>query len=350
MTLVEKLLATVRDDGRAGYGDISLTVIGEAFNLEIGDEQWSGLSERELRNRLEAAPTYLENWGYWHGLRQEVPAAGITFLRWLERAGDWSLKTRRSHLEEGITRTWGQLSIRTSLRDSVRSYDLRHEVDRGRTPSELDRYDDPRALREIRRYTDDRSYRPLTGAPSLRAGWTVPELSGADLITGVESVYPAGIANWARERADDLDVTHWTQTAARQTGIYEVVSELPERELQWVVEACCTDDACLKRRTWDWDADETIDVDRGTGRIPCREPCSLIVAAAREVARSEIDADKPGENTLSTGDREQLLAILEALADDRIDDIRVGDVREPANRLRRRYLAAKSAALSPSED
>jgi hypothetical protein len=168
-----------------------------------------------------------------------------------------------------------------------------------------------------------------------------PDLSGSELVRAVDYFYPATVANWYREREGDLDVTHWRETAERQTGIYDVIEELPPEAVEWVAEACCVDSQCLKRRQWDEDEETALDVPRGDGEFPCREPCSLVVAAARKWTTLEEEESREYTFELTPSEREQIEEIVDAVADGRVDEIREADVYEGANRYRARYLRAK---------
>ncbi|MFC7172303.1 hypothetical protein ACFQL0_00740 [Haloplanus litoreus] len=107
--------------------------------------------------------------------------------------------------------------------------------------------------------------------------------------------------------------------AARQTGIYERISTLSREELIDVTGAVCGN--CAKRREWDETGDDTLPVDRGEGTLPCREPCSFLVAAAREVLVDEPPDEQPPEQPAA--------------------DVPPGDLTDPANRYRVRYRRAR---------
>ncbi|GAA0302284.1 DR2241 family protein [Halarchaeum salinum] len=318
-----------------------------------------GIDTSELAALADGDP-YVANWRYWEETVGGHGTARRAFLRWLEGApvkgvadGDGraesdddttDARARLATLRDGgRVRTWGELWIRVRLRGAggERVYDVRHQDDADADPRDLDDYRDPRDARDLVKHDDDGRYRPLSTAPSLPHGWRFVDLDGDDLVETVDFVYPATIANWHRERAGDLDVTHWRETAARQTGIYDLVSDLPADALAWAAEACCVDSQCLKRREWDHDADTELDVPRGDGEFPCREPCSLFVAAAREFTKLEGEPEETYELTLSESEFEGLGDRIDAVADDRVDEIREADLGDGANRYRARYLRAK---------
>jgi hypothetical protein len=101
------------------------------------------------------------------------------------------------------------------------------------------------------------------------------------------------------------------------------------------------DSQCLKRREWAFDDERSLDADPGEGAFPCREPCSLVVAAARKWTTLEREESRTYEFELTPSEKEQLEAIVDAVADGRVDEIREADVYEGANRYRARFLRAK---------
>jgi hypothetical protein len=330
------------EDGIA-FDGLSVECSGDVCSVEIPPEGFTQVGADAIDELLATYPAYADNWYHWHA---EAPQAGDRwdFLRWLEGAEGRGVRARYGDLADGVTEPWGELAIRVSLDgDGGRTYSVCHVEDSGtdRGVADLDVHADPRAAREIARCDERGRYRPLKPAPTLPRGWRIAELDAHELIETVEAFYPATIANWHRERRDELDVTHWRETAGRQTGIYEVVSELPDEAVDWMAEACCVDSQCLKRRRWDRTADDHLDVPRGEGAFPCREPCSLVVAAARQWATLETEERRTYEFELSLSERNQLAALLDAVADGRVDDVREADVADGANRYRARYLRAK---------
>ncbi|WP_114575556.1 DR2241 family protein [Saliphagus sp. LR7] len=339
---------TVDCDGLSVEGD------PEGYRLELPELERTGLSTEELRRTLSAFGEYATNWRYW----DRVGGAGTArraFLRWCERApvpgeatpGEsdpepLAVPDRYDALAEGIDREWGQLLLTTTLAENGdRRYDLRHVEDAGAAVEDLDTYDEPREARELTTFDEDGRYRPLKTAPTLVPGWVFPSLSATELVSAVGFFYPATVENWHREREGELDVDHWIDTAERQTGIYDVIDELPREAVDWMAEACCVDSQCLRRREWEYDSEDPVDAPGGEGPFPCREPCSLVIAAARSWAIDESEESHTWEVELTRGERNQIEEIVDAVAEGRTEEIREADVGEGANRYRARYLRAK---------
>jgi hypothetical protein len=300
-------------------------------------------NESELRAAAEEHAAFVTNWYFWtQAVGDDGNSGRYAYLRWLEGADERPVPARYDALVDGVTREWGELLVTVRLgEDGGRRYEVRHEADGDADREALSVRTDPLEARDIAKYDGDGRYRPLKTAPSLPTGWVFADLSPADLLRTVDFVYPATVTNWHLEREGGLDVTHWTAAAGRQTGIYEVVEELPPTAVEWAAEACCVDSQCLKRREWDLDGEHPLDVPRGDGAFPCREPCSLLIAAAREWTKLEREETRTYELELTPSEREQIEGIVDAVAEGRIDEIREADVDDGANRYRARYLRAK---------
>ncbi|OIB57014.1 DR2241 family protein [Natrialba sp. SSL1] len=352
-------------------GQFSLTI--DHADIHQPDLERSALESLLDGEEIGGVAAYVTNWHYWQETVGGEGTARRAFLRWCERAplvegtrdesadGDTdtgigigtgtgtdigAVPDRYAALQDGIDREWGQLCITTRFADvdhpdGERVYDLWHVDDAETDIADLTVYDDPREAREIATYDEDGRYRPLKTAPTLETGWAFTGLSGEELVDAVGFFYPATIANWHREREGNLDVDHWTETADRQSGIYEVVSELPREAVDWMAEACCVDSQCLRRREWQYEDGDELDANGGDGPFPCREPCSLVVAAARKWAIAESESERTYELELTPTERNQLEELIDAVADGRTDEIREADVNDGANRYRARYLRAK---------
>lgn len=340
----EALLA-VADDGVAVEGLKVEPDDDGGYRFETPRRTETGLDVDGLRAAAAGDP-FVRDWHYWERVVAGHETARRAFLRWLEAADERPADERHEDLAAGVTRSWGQLAIEVGLagQDGRRVYEVRHEDDRDRPLEALETYEDPLDARQLVKETDDGRYRPLKTAPTLPHGFAFVGLDGAALVETVEFVYPATVANWHRERDGDLDVTHYRETAERQTGIYGLIEDLPPERVADIAEACCVDSQCLKRREWDESADEPLDVPRGEGEFPCREPCSLVVAAARKF--TVLEGETPREYTfeLTPSEKNQLEELIDAVADGRTDEIRDADVGDGANRYRARYLRAKRIA------
>ena len=267
-------------------------------------------------------------------IRHHPGEAGHTFLDWIAETGE---------------RTWGQLLIRKTSASGanryeppdsgVDRYELRHVADVDTPADELDQYEHPRAVRERVRADDRGGYRPLAYAPTLPTGWRLVGVGAEALLAAVEAVYPASISNWYLEQTGNLDVTHWRSAAARHTGIYDTVEKLPDEGVHALAEALC--EGCIKRREWDLDESNSLDPgrddedDRNCGPFPCREPCSLAITAARGFLALEAEIEE------LPVDCEEFRTLLEAAAGRRIEGVREGEIDDPANPYRARYVLSR---------
>ena len=333
--------AALREAAESGVDCDGLRAVadGDTYAVAVPEDSREGLSEADFREAAASHADYVTNWYVWS---RDRPDDRRAFLRWVEATDERGVPERYAALRSGTERTWGQLLITATLGpDGERRYDLRHEADRDRGVGDLAVHEDPLDARRLTKRDDEGRYRPLSTAPSLQTGWSFPQLSAGELVRAVDGFYPATIANWYRERTGDLDVSDWRETAERQTGIYDIIDELSGEQVEWIAESCCVDSQCLKRRQWDEDEETELGVPRGDGAFPCREPCSLVVAAARKWTTLEREESREYTFELTPSEKEQIEEIVGAVADDRTDEIREADVYEGANRYRARFLRAK---------
>ncbi len=348
---VEALLETAPD----GVAFDGLRVDrGDGYRFQTVEHDRRGLDESALRELARGRPA-VRNWYFWHaGAPQREDH--WAFLRWLEGVDretdaemddtpEFDVSEHYARLDSGLGREWGELAVGVCLDDGRRRYSVRHAEDSGADADGLDEHSVPGDARDIARFDDRGRYRPLKTAPTLRRGWRFAGLDAAALLETVGYLYPATVENWYRERENDLEVTHWHEAVERQTGIYSVVETWDRGEghdhVEWVAETCCDDSQCLKRRHWGYDDDTELAVDGGDGQFPCREPCSLVVSAAREWTRLEGEESRSYEFELTPSEKEQLEAIVDAVADGRVDEIREAEFGDDANRWRARFLRAK---------
>jgi hypothetical protein len=337
-------LVAAADDG-VDLDGLSVTHTADGYTFATPEERHEGLEEASLREVAAENPWFVSNWHFWRG--RDRPDNEQAFLRWVEGADDTGVVDRYEALADGgLTRTWGQLHVEARLGDhGERVYTVRHVDDADAAVDALTVHTDPTEARELVTFDDRGRYRPLKTAPTLPTGWAFVDLDDRALGRTIDTVYPATIANWYLERSDELDVSHWRETMGRQTGIYGVIDTWDRQEgyehVNWVAESCCADSECLKRREWEYDDETALDVDGGDGEFPCREPCSLVVSAARQWTKLEGEQSRTYEFELTPSEKEQLEAIVDAVADGETDQIREADIYEGANRYRARFLRAK---------
>ncbi|ERH11778.1 MAG: hypothetical protein J07HB67_00789 [halophilic archaeon J07HB67] len=346
--------AVPADEPGVEFDGLRVDRTDDGFSFDTPETTATGLSRVDLRDRAADSP-YVRNWFFWEWTVRSHDSPRRAFCRRAEGApvgadaddtASHGVPERDAALREGMVTEWGQLRIEATLAaDGTRRYEVRHVDEADADPGTLTDHDDPLDAREIAERDARDRYRPLKTAPTLAGGWRFPDLDWQGLARTVETFYPATVANWYREQTGQLDVDHWRDTVGRQSGIYGVVKTWDRGEgydhVNWVAEACCDDSQCLKRREWQYDDDTDLDVDGGDGAFPCREPCSVVITAARKWTRLESEVPETYEFELTPSEKEQLEATLDAVADGRIDEIREADVKDDANRYRARFLRAK---------
>lgn len=238
-----------------------------------------------------------------------MAAAREALLEWIGEAG------RRNFL---------QVEISCLGKDR---YQVRHRDDSGFASQALDSSSDPCAARRIAQSDEKGEHRPLKTSPTLRRGWVLTGLDGSGLGTALDYLYPGCALHWHQGREGAVRTTSWRETAARQSGIHASVRLLEEGALRDAVEACCAPEVCL--RAVQWGVEEGAPpVAGGEGEagsqaeVPCPEACSMFISLARAVLAVERGERGAGATP---------------------GEAREGDFGNPANRRRRRYLAARRA-------
>ena len=251
-------------------------------------------------------------------------------------------------------RTFLQVLLRA---DPGGTFSVRHAADRDASATRLRLLVDPFSARAIAQTREDGEHRPLKTAPDLRQGWRFEALDERGLWTVLDYLYPACVNHWHAGREGKLRVTHWSQTAGRQSGMYSSVRLLPEAAVRDVVRACCADAVCLRQVAWGIDperpeplptGDNTVAAPAGSAGagVPCPEACSMFVSLARTVLKVEREprVTVEGLGALSESELEQLRTLVAEAAAGRIELPREGEFDLPLNRRRLRYLAQRIAA------
>ncbi len=183
-------------------------------------------------------------------------------------------------VEFGDEFTLAQLLVRRA----GAGYELRHQRDADE-PADRLRLLAHDAVRPLAQFTPDGTFRPLRSAPSLAAGWRLP-VADQDALPGVlDEFYPGALADWFAAQQSPAPVTDYPAFAARQTGLYRGLAELPAIALTAVVAAVCAPAACAKRRLWTAPG-LPPDAPSAKSVIPCLEPCALLLDGARRARQA----------------------------------------------------------------
>jgi len=264
-----------------------------------------------------------------------IAAARAALVEWIDAAGD-------------AGRTFLQVRL---LRVGEGRYEIRHARDVHRSIPSLETVTpDPYAARLVAQMTSAGEHRPLKTAPDLRQGWALVDLDARGVWTALDYLYPACALHWHAELAGTLRVTHWRETAARQTGMYGAVKLLPPEVVRNAVRACCGDAVCLRRVAWEVDGETPLDLPSegervGDALVPCPEACSMFVSFARQVLVLERAPrhELPGLGRLGAEEIDQLREIATHAAAGTLGAAREGEFTEATNERRMRYLALRLA-------
>jgi hypothetical protein len=251
----------------------------------------------------------------------------------------------------------GRAFLQVRIRRAGSTYEIRHRRDEPFPLDALEVHRDPFAARAIAQVTDEGEHRPLKTSPNLRAGWALVELDARALWTALDYLYPACALHWHAGRTGTLRVTHWRETALRQSGIYGAVKLLDTPAVRNTTRACCGDAVCLRRVAWEVDAATPMEMTDeghpdGDARVPCPEACSMFISFARQVLKAERAQRRPvfGLVPLAAEETNQLRAIVAGAASGTLGGVREGEFNDPLNSRRVRYLAARLAEAEAPEE
>ncbi|HEX8243312.1 MAG TPA: DR2241 family protein [Longimicrobium sp.] len=270
-----------------------------------------------------------------------VAEARRALVAWVDEAGDA-----------------GRIFLQASLRVTGDGrYEIRHRRDVHRSLRSLEWVShDPFFAREIAQTTNRGEHRPLKTSPNLKQGWALIDLDARGLWTALDYLYPACAVHWHAGRMGTLRVTHWRETAGRQSGIYSPVKLLDADAVRRTARACCADAVCLRRVAWDVDEMEFLGaVDEGPvagdAAVPCPEACSMFISFARQVLKLERAPRRevPGLGALGDEELEQLRALASAAAAGTLGGAREGEFEDATNLRRIRYLAARLEEAEPGK-
>ncbi len=171
-------------------------------------------------------------------------------------------------------------------------FSICHATDRDVPVTHLKKLKDLKEADELGRTTVEGNYRPLRSAPTLRRGWIFRNLSGKSLIQVVDCLLPGAIIHRAMWCDSTLRIRSFEEVAARQTGIYTPVRSLSAARIRSVADRCCGEKGCVKHTLWSVGKSDATPVIAKAGHrkslaIPCPEPCSWMVEAARRCCQKK---------------------------------------------------------------
>lgn len=200
-------------------------------------------------------------------------------------------------VEEGRSRI-GQIRIF----QNEHGCELRHTKDSKEPADALETHWDAWDAIDLARWDDEKVFRPLKSAPSLRRGWRLVGLDWSGLRAALDAFYPAALANYRAWRDQDLRAVTLRETVSRQTGMYRITGKLTTAQADELVGQCCEPEAgCLRRILWDLEpgipvgtlpAEKRVPegnrADLFHGEIPvlCGEMCNLLVAVGRKYLKA----------------------------------------------------------------
>ncbi len=153
---------------------------------------------------------------------------------------------------------------------------------------------DAEAIRRYVRSDAAGRYRPLSGSRGLPPGWFVPLGGGLTADDVIEAVYPLALVHRQQAADGTLRIVPLDAVLDRQSGRYESARRLSDRGRRIAREVLCR--GCVRTPAWPLSSTEPpapCAVRPGPGVIPCPEPCSVLVALAREAAAWEQDPPAP---------------------------------------------------------
>ena len=221
------------------------------------------------------------------------------------------------------------------LRRSGEGFELRHVLDRD--VSSL-REVAVNELRELAQFTEQKQFRPLKSAPTLRRGWRCVARDAAELDEALRHLYPGAMADWFAAQQSQPPVTHYREFTARQSGMYRITTMLSDAQVVEVARACCHRRFCLKQRLWTVEGLRPDAVPEKS-LVPCLEPCAVLLEFARTVVRlqqaEESDAWPQKEEPVFSVEE------LERMASMRPVEIREADFSVPENPRRAQWCLEK---------
>lgn len=180
----------------------------------------------------------------------------------------------------GARLAWGDILIR-KRKDG---FELRHQRDEASEASAL-RETGVSELQDVAGKTAAGQFRPLKSAPNLRDGWVCTVPNTEELWRALNVLYPGSVADWHATLDPGFRAITFQEFAGRQSGMYRIAASLDSAQARQVARATCHMRFCLKQRWWTTEPEERASKPQDMV-IPCLDPCSFLLDAARKAART----------------------------------------------------------------
>jgi sirohydrochlorin cobaltochelatase len=185
-----------------------------------------------------------------------------------------------ARLMDRVPAPWkmGEIVIRPTPHGG--SFHVLHREDINLDPATLRILPSPEDLREVIRLDANKDFRPLRAAPNLRRGWLIHTPNLETLQLALDYIYPGELANWTLWLSTALPVTPWAETAARQSGRFNVVQQIDSAGVDDLVANVCRPN-CMKQRLWHG-VNPRLNAPLDEIPLICPEACNYFVGKARE--------------------------------------------------------------------
>ena len=138
------------------------------------------------------------------------------------------------------------------------------------------------ALRAHVRFDEHGRYRPLSGARTMPGNWRI-SLHESLAEAAIDAIYPQALLHQEQAARGTLRIVTFGEMVGRQRGRYRVAGDLGAAGRERAREVLCGH--CVRTPVWAGGTAEERD-------IPCPEPCSVMVALAREAALWQEDSPR----------------------------------------------------------
>ena len=176
-----------------------------------------------------------------------------------------------------------------------------HHVDDCADSPNLTFHHSPDEARDIAASDASGAFRPLKTAPNLKRGWCIHLRDDVALRAALDWFYPAALGFLEHWQAGQFHPVHLRETLGRQTGMYRFTNTIRDDQAhQMVACECDAGTKCLRRITWQLDAEQPLNgltaakrapepgaVFGACGELPllCVEACTHLISAARTIAQ-----------------------------------------------------------------